>query len=47
MKSKKKGKPLKQRTKNRFAQILFSVTGTVLAAGVYTVAAQFINAHLF
>ena len=33
--------------KEQICTDFFSVAGTVLAAGVYTVAAQFINTHLF
>ena len=33
--------------KEQICADFFSVAGTVLAAGVYTVAAQFINTHLF
>ena len=33
--------------KEQICTDFFSVSGTVIAAGVYKVAAQFINAHLF
>ena len=37
----------KNKDKEQICANFFSVAGTVLAAGVYTVAAQFINTHLF
>ena len=41
----KEQKPVKN--KEQICTDFFSVVGTVLAAGIYTVAAQFINMHLF
>ena len=37
----------KNKDKEQICADFFSAAGTVLAAGVYTVAAQFINKHLF
>ena len=43
----KQGETTVTKDKERICADFFSVAGTVLAAGVYTVAAQFINTHLF
>ena len=43
----KQGVTTETKVKEQIGTDFFSVAGTVLAAGVYTVAAQFINTHLF
>ena len=44
---KEQGETAPIKNKEQICADFFSVAGTVLAAGVYTVAAQFINMHLF
>ena len=44
---KEQGETTRIKDKEQICADFFSVAGTVLAAGVYTVAAQFINTHLF
>ena len=43
----KQGETTETKDKEQICADFFSVAGTVLAAGVYTVAVQFINTHLF
>ena len=44
---KEQGETTQIKDKEQICADFFSVAGTVLAAGVYTVVAQFINTHLF
>ena len=44
---KEQGETTETKDKEQICTDYFSVVGTVLAAGIYTVAAQFIITHLF
>ena len=44
---KEQGETTEIKDKEQICADFFSVAGTVLTAGVYTVAVQFINTHLF